>query len=231
MICLRGAEPAQAIKGGTHMREKIQAALQSGQADYIEIRLEERESTHIGYRGRDWSRPTQSSTRAAWCAPCAGAAAGASPLSTTATTWPPRWTRPASAPRPSKASSRSSWRTCRFTRTASPSPWNATSAACRWPKRRRWPRATTGSCSRPATRSWTPCAAMATRSAACASPTPRAHSSRRSARRSSCISWPPRATGTTCRWPSRAAPRCKASNASWASKICRRPPPGAPWSC
>ena len=35
------------------MQDKIQAALQSSQADYTEIRLEERESTTVAYRGKD----------------------------------------------------------------------------------------------------------------------------------------------------------------------------------
>ncbi len=35
------------------MRDKIQAALEHSQADYVEIRLEEQESTRIAYRGQD----------------------------------------------------------------------------------------------------------------------------------------------------------------------------------
>jgi TldD protein len=35
------------------MREKIQAALKSSKADYTEVRLEERESTTVAYRGKD----------------------------------------------------------------------------------------------------------------------------------------------------------------------------------
>ena len=35
------------------MQDKMQAALQSSRADYTEIRLEERESTSVAYRGKD----------------------------------------------------------------------------------------------------------------------------------------------------------------------------------